>query len=251
MDPLQKLREYGLSEKEALVYLTLLKLGTSTTTQIAVASNISRTTIYDIIKSLRDKGIISSSSQNKIMHIQAASPEKLIHLLDERQNAIKEILPVLKSMETKSPELPKTELFVGKEGIKTAYQALLDNKTPLFAFSNTNAMLKLMPYYAPRHIAERVKNKIPLKVLSEDSPIARKILFSKDAQEHRETRVLNSLKKAAITIYITKGLVATMSTSENEPLGILIHHEDFAKALQIVFDEIWSNAEKLNKTSLK
>ena len=244
MNLLDKLREYGLSEKESVVYLSLLKLGSATTTQIADDSNISRTTIYDVVKLLRDKGIVASMIKNKVMHLEAASPEKLISLLEERQNAIKEIMTELKSLEKGKPHLPRTELFIGKEGVKTVYQELLVNKKPLFAYSNTDAMLSLLPFYAPRHIADRVKNKIPLKVFSEESEIAEKILFSKDKKEHRETRVFNELKNTAITIYITEGLVALLSTSKDEPLGILIHHKEFAMAQQLIFEKLWANSKK-------
>ena len=181
---IEKLREYGLSEKEAIVYVSLLKLGSATTTQIAKSSNISRTTIYDIIKSLRDRGIVASMVKDKVLHLEAVAPEKLIQLLEEKQNAIEEILPELKSIGKINSDMPRTELFVGKEGVKTVYQALIDKNKPLFAFSNTDAMLNLLPYYAPKHIATRVKNKIPLKVLSEDSKISRDVLFSKDKKEY-------------------------------------------------------------------
>ncbi len=247
MTLVNKLREYGLSEKEAIVYISLLKLGSATTTQIAVDSNVSRTTIYDVIKSLRDKGIVSSMMQDKVLHLEAAPPEKLIQLLEERQNAIKEILPNLKSLEAGRPDLPRTELFVSKEGVKTVYQSLIDVNKPLRCFSNTNAMLTLLPYYAPRHIADRVKHKIPLKVLSEDSTIARNVLFSKDKKEYRETRVFNELKDTPMTIYIAENMVALLGTNKDEPLGILIHHKDFAKALEIIFDKVWINSERLGK----
>jgi sugar-specific transcriptional regulator TrmB len=241
-----QLHKYGLSEKEAQAYISLLKLGTATITQLAKDTNISRTTIYDVAKALRDRGIVSSSTQNKVLFLEAAPPEKLIHILTEKQNIIKDILPELKNLQTGIPVIPKTELFVGKEGVKTVYQTLLDTKKPLLAFSNTNAMLELLPYYAPRHIASRIKQKILLKVLSEDSKIAKEILFSKDKKELRQTRVCNELKDAEVTMYVTEGIVGILSTSQKEPLGIIIHHEEFAKMQEILFNKIWKQSKKIN-----
>ena len=48
----KQLKSLGFSEKEARVYLALLELGPSTTTEIARKSKINRTTGYDILESL-------------------------------------------------------------------------------------------------------------------------------------------------------------------------------------------------------
>ena len=52
----EELRKYGLSEKEAKVYLALLKKGPSTVNEIAESADLVRTTTYDILKILREEG---------------------------------------------------------------------------------------------------------------------------------------------------------------------------------------------------
>jgi sugar-specific transcriptional regulator TrmB len=49
------LQEYGLSEKEAKVYLTILELGTNIASTIARRSEIKRVTVYTILDDLKKK----------------------------------------------------------------------------------------------------------------------------------------------------------------------------------------------------
>ena len=54
---ISKLKEIGLSDSEANVYLTLLKLGEATVAEISQSSGLHRTNIYDSLEKLKEKGI--------------------------------------------------------------------------------------------------------------------------------------------------------------------------------------------------
>ena len=51
--------DFGLSEHEALVYLSSLMLGPSTVNKIAKHSGVKRTTVYPVVESLKRKGIMN------------------------------------------------------------------------------------------------------------------------------------------------------------------------------------------------
>ena len=82
MDFIEDLKKYGLSEKEARLYIALLKLGPSTVNNIAEEADIVRTTTYEILKKLREEGIVASMTLNNILNFEAADPEKLAQILD-------------------------------------------------------------------------------------------------------------------------------------------------------------------------
>ena len=52
------LKEIGLSEHESAVYFTMVSLGPSPILKIARASGVKRTTIYSVIDSLKEKGLV-------------------------------------------------------------------------------------------------------------------------------------------------------------------------------------------------
>ena len=123
----------GLTEGEAKVYLALSELGSSTVGPIVKKSKVAYSNIYDILNRLIEKGIVSFIIKNKTKYFQAASPSNLIQYLDKKQEeitqekeALKKILPELEKLqEAKSKQ--EAEVFVGKKGLRTAYEKLVQN----------------------------------------------------------------------------------------------------------------------------
>ncbi|MGV8150142.1 MAG: TrmB family transcriptional regulator [Candidatus Woesearchaeota archaeon] len=240
----EELRKYGLSEKEAKVYLVLLRLGPSSVNDISEAADLVRTTTYDVLKKLREEGIVASMILNNIQTFEASSPEKLIHILDERKKHILPILNDLKKLKIEAAPKSRAEIFEGKHGMKTVFDFLIENKKPLYAYSNNQFMVDLLPIYGPRFIKDRVKEKIKIKIISESSETTNKLLKSKDKIELRETRTLEEFKKIPINQYISGDTVAILGSRQDEPVGILIHNKDFAEEQRIIFNELWKISKK-------
>ena len=62
----ERLAVFGLSAKEAKVYLALLELGPSTMTEVARVANINRTTGYPVLETLAAKGLVYFINEAKI-----------------------------------------------------------------------------------------------------------------------------------------------------------------------------------------
>jgi sugar-specific transcriptional regulator TrmB len=77
-----------LSEKEAKVYIASLELGLSTIQEIAGKSQISRSTTYEVIESLMEKGLMSALTKGKKKYFSAESPEKLMSLIDIKEGEL-------------------------------------------------------------------------------------------------------------------------------------------------------------------
>lgn len=239
-----ELQEYGLSGKEAKVYLALLALGPSTVNQIAEKADLVRTTTYDLLKGLREKGIVASMVKNKILYFEAADPQKLVQILEEKKRKIASLLPSLSMLKKAVPLKPHTEVYEGKEGIKTVYQDILEKRQPLDAISNTHFIFKVLPFYVPHFVKQRAKSGIFIRLLNEKTPESIELMKKRDKKELRETRFIPQLKDIPVTEYIYGDNVAIMGTSPEEPLGIIIRHKEFAKAQRLLFELLWKNAEK-------
>ena len=59
------LKEYGLTEKQAKVYLACLGLDSSPVQKISDVSGLPRTTCYEVLDSLKLLGLISSFQKKK------------------------------------------------------------------------------------------------------------------------------------------------------------------------------------------
>jgi len=86
------LLELNFSEKEAQVYLALLELGGGKAHDIAKKTGLNRTTIYDIIEVLMQKGLISKYKKGASAHFNALEPRHLLTYLDrEKEEQAKSI----------------------------------------------------------------------------------------------------------------------------------------------------------------
>jgi len=132
-DEMFNLLKIGLTGGESKVYLALSELGSSTVGPIVKKSKVAYSNIYDILNRLIEKGIVSFIMKNKTKYFQAASPSNLIQYLDKKQEeitqekeALRKILPELEKLqEAKSKQ--EAEVFVGKIGLRTAYEKLAQN----------------------------------------------------------------------------------------------------------------------------
>ena len=121
------LKEAGLSEREAKVYLALLGLGLTTTGPIVKKSTVPNSKIYEILESLESKGLASHIIKKKTKYFQAADPNKLLVLHKEKQRDIASLIPKLKAKQLTAKHRQSTELFEGLPAIRSMLAGLIDN----------------------------------------------------------------------------------------------------------------------------
>jgi len=128
------LEDIGLSEKESLVYLTLLKVDNASVIDISKKTKINRTTVYPILESLSQKGLISEVKVDKKTEYQAESPERLKTyiqrqkiLLDEHENRLKDIIPQMKAVSRSSGEKSVVKIYEGRDGVISSLEEFYKN----------------------------------------------------------------------------------------------------------------------------
>ena len=72
------LEEIGLTKGEIRVYLTLLKIGETTTGKIIEEAQISSGKIYEILDKLIKKGLASYVIKDKTKYFNAVSPNRIL-----------------------------------------------------------------------------------------------------------------------------------------------------------------------------
>src|SRR3990167_8829657 len=77
------LLEIDFSAKEADVYLAILSLGRGTASKIARDAHILRTTVYEILSSLFNKGLVTLSGREPKQEYVAESPDRLKEYIAE------------------------------------------------------------------------------------------------------------------------------------------------------------------------
>ena len=92
---MKQLKNLGLTENESLIYNALVKHGSSTAGKISQFTGLHRRTVYDSIERLLEKGLISFINKNNRKYFSAASPNRLLEILKEKENSLQEILPLM------------------------------------------------------------------------------------------------------------------------------------------------------------
>ena len=95
---IKNLQDFGLSAHEAGVYYAGLLLGPTTILKISRLSGIKRTSIYAIMDSLKNKGLMSIQLKGLKQLFVAENPDRLKSVLDQKQQSLQLVLPDFQKM---------------------------------------------------------------------------------------------------------------------------------------------------------
>lgn len=127
------LTNLGLSQKEALIYLSALKSGGGYITDLAQSANIERTGVYYHIEKLLDLQLLSMSTRGKRSFFTACDPLQLEKMLDRKHRELSHILPNMHEQYLRQTSQSITEFFQGKREISKFYdrfyEILIDLQT--------------------------------------------------------------------------------------------------------------------------
>lgn len=79
------LQEFGLNDKEIVIYLSLLKYGPNTIMDLARKTGIKRSTTHNNVEELIKKGLVSQTNYGERRMVIAEDPDKLKFLLEQRK----------------------------------------------------------------------------------------------------------------------------------------------------------------------
>lgn len=120
---IEQLKNLGLSEKEAAIYLALLQLGPSTPYQIAKKADIKRPTAYVIAEELVEKGLIVHVPGESPKKFIARTPDSFFEEAENRMRQAKSVLPELRSLQKGGAiEKPSIMYYEGADGVRQAYE---------------------------------------------------------------------------------------------------------------------------------
>ncbi len=236
---LQELINYGLSDKEASVYLVCLKTGQATANRIAELTKLARSTTYDILDRLKSLGLITTCIIDNKTQFIANNPDILITSLREKKQAIETILPSLKDIFKKVGDKPYAEVFQGNIAIIKIFDEILDNAKEIKVIGSQGNALEKIGYHPEKFRIKRLENKIKIKQIleiSEESKLIKNDKFT-------EVKFLKSLNDSKEGMFIFDDYVYHI-IFQYEISAIRIKSKDHARAMEIIFDDLWEKATK-------
>lgn len=247
------LQDFGLSEKESKVFITMQEIGTNAVSVIAKKSGLTRTTVYAVLESLHRKGLTSFYEKGKVRYYTPERPETIQYMLEERNKNLqdqrerfKDLLPEFLNMSRRGENMPRVRYFEGLEGIKEIYDDTLKEGVDKLAYSSVpdihNESLKS---YIENYVKIRAEKGMKVRAIFPDTPRAQQ--FCKhDAELLRESRLVPADRfpfRSEINIYGKK--MAIMSLQSTFLHGVIIESESIVETERSIFELAWLGAGKL------
>ena len=241
------LEEIGLTKTEIKIYLSLLKLGQSTTTRIVKESNVYASKVYEFLDKLVKKGLVSYVIKSNKKFFTAVNPEALKEIIKEKKEVIskeeKEIenlIPELKNIIKQKENTISTNIYEGLNGLKSIYNKILeelDSGETQYIIGAPRIGNELIEGFLIDWHKKRIKKGIKCKYIY-DSNV-------KDYGKIRENMPLTEVKYlpnniiSPVWIEIFKDYVFIGHIKGNNSVLFLIHDKEIAKSYLDYFNLIW------------
>ncbi len=252
---LSAIKEAGLTEGEAKVYLSLLELGPSTTGPIIQKSGVAKSIIYQLLEKLLQKGLASYLTKDKTKYFQAAEPNKILDYIEERERQlqenkkkVEEILPklILKQKEAKPSE---AKVFEGFRGMITVhehtYQKLKRGEEYFFLGIPPEQPKHFHAYWQRDHI-KRAKMGIKCKLLFHPNT-DKNILKNRNSYKFCDARYL-PIKIDTPAWFMGYKDVAVIGFPSSKPITLEINNKEIADSFKAYFNEFWKKTKPFKET---
>jgi len=242
----QTLLELGLSNKEIKTYLACLELGECTIQELSEKSGVKRTSIYNFLDNLKNKGLISEIKKDLRNVFIAEDPRILI------ENAKKQIQNTenqIKSIEQTMPELlaifnvpgkkAKIQFFEGINGLKKLYNDTLIPNSTLYGWIDIDSVTKTMGDWIWEYLDKRVKINMNYKVVAKPGEWQKGTKIN-DTTQLRETKLVENVKfDTEIDLY---GDNKVAIYSFRPPYaGLIIEDQAIYNTLKSIWQVVWDS----------
>lgn len=234
------LENLGFSPNEIKVYITLNDYGSTKAGRISKLASIDRSSCYNALKTLQEKGLVSYVMIGKIKWFQGTGPKRLLEYLREQEEDVKEILPELHARHKASKIEGQVRLFKGVKGIKTIFLDIARTKMDNLVFGSEGQFSEKMPEFAMQFNRMKKEGNIKTKlILRKGRKEEESQLSGSRLSEHR---FIEADESPAVTNIYGEKIAIIIWT--DEPEGIIIENKAAADAYRSYFDFMWKNAMK-------
>ncbi len=241
---IEQLEQIGLSNAEAKVYLAMLKLGESKTGQIIEKTSLQSSTVYHVLGSLLEKGVVSFILKGKVKYYRAESPSIFVHFLEDKKRKLNDLMPQLKDMEEESKSPQSAKVYKGMKGLQTAFADVLitlkkGEEYCFFQAHHYNLYNPRVTLFFRNYHLKRSEKGIKVKGLAIDTT-KKKVKEIFKGLKHTNLRYVKDFLPTGLIIY--KDKVITLDF-EDTPTAFVIQSKTVAESYRKFFEEKWKKAK--------
>ncbi len=240
------LQEWGLNEREADIYIYLVKNHSNSANEISKSTGILRQTVYEIIGKLESRGLITEITINNKKHFEATPPEKLQTILEEKKKIIDSIMPDLKELNKCNNSSSKTQVYFGKNGLKMVLRDPLTSKTEIKSLHPNYSEKFFQEFFIQNFSVTRIEKKINLKILKSkiDTKFQKEVSIT-NKKKLREVRLLPDLKEIKASIIQYEDKITLINYNEDNPFAVMIEDKFISKSFELIYNILWELGKKV------
>jgi sugar-specific transcriptional regulator TrmB len=239
------LEKLGLNQKEALVYMALLELGTSSVEGIAKKAGTKRPTTYLILDDLQRKGLATLIPRAKKVLYMPEPPDKIASDLNRKQELVKRFMPNLLAVYNEPKNKPQVLLFEGKEAVKDLYDKILNAKEVEW-FGTVRDFVNLYPEYEEQLVKKTLEKKIKVRELLTQNPADIEFAKSVTHSEYYQQRFTKTGEEFLTDNALYDGNVVFFSYQPHI-FAVVIQSKTIYQSLRTLFELAWTQAEPYEK----
>lgn len=242
------LKSIGLNNTQAKVYLKLLHEGQSTITDIANKTGIKRPTVHENIMSLIKIGIVVQVFERGKKYYMCDTPDKLIELINQKQNVIQTLLPDFFSMYSQSAQKATVQFFDGLKGKLKIHELALKYHRDYKTYYIGSVVNSLYDVLSERDVLDYVEKRVKLGiwnyVISTDDISQMSHIYNEKRNKEclREMKIIPSLKALFVNLFVF-GEYVCISSSAKDDYVIIVHSNEFAETVKNIFRVLWEIKE--------
>ena len=237
------LEEYGLEQKEIIIYLSLVENGRLTAYELARQTHLHRSSVYDVLERLLVKGFVQKEEQDNKWLFAACDTSALLAKVKDQEN----LLLTLQQHITHYEQHGETRVRILENGLKqfdlNLFSLVRDKKiTYVYLLGNSEASTLSANIFIKRLLEEVRKKKLHKKI---DYRALWNTRFKNTEVITSYTflgnnKFLDGLPSCVLTI-LFDGFVGFVHGTE-KPNVIEIKNKDIAREMKWYFEQLWKNA---------
>ena len=230
------LEQLGLNAKQAKTYTACLELGNASAARVAEQAKLPKTTVYDTLQDLIRMGLVSVYLKKNRKMFCPADPGIFKDKIEKQQEAFEQIFPQLNALYGAAGQKPNVRYFEGREGLRVVIKEILSEAREMIGIGSPEIIFQKLSEYFPNFAQERLKKKIPIKLILSDSPTARERQQSGYA-ELRKVNILKTEKPFETLTWVWNDKVCIVSLG-TDLMILVIKSREISNTFQMIFNTI-------------
>ncbi len=244
----EDLMKLGLSQAEATLYLTLLKLGASDVQGLLQETGFYKANTYQALERLCDKGMISKIIEKNHRVYQIQDPSALVEFIEKKKEELDKQKELAYKISKEVVLLKKHRIlketaavFSGVAGIKRIYSEIIDNKLDYCVFGSPLQSEKIIPdfYWENLHTKQHESGVKARMIFHKSLKHWKKIIHHKEIKVRFFDTEFEPLTET--TIYGDK---VSFVIWTDKPIVTIIDNKHVADSYRNVFEILWKSAKE-------